>query len=821
MGELAWLYYESVQGAMLAGKSALDAQYEYNNTDELKNDWGSTADITLPNGGQLLDAAFAATTGNMLIRPSKIMTDNGYVSAILTGTLELGTHPKVICDGFFSAVPLKDFAAAIMNSAHFNITTDVLVPLSVAIASKIYNRQVTADEIDNMYVGQRLVPDVEGNDECISYVNEAIVQAAYDAAAEAGYFAEENCADVEVAEAMDTSQFPDESPLDLSYALYIAAAQYINATTQYTGSWTDQALTARHAITSGKFDARLAALIGTGGYNIVEFAQAPTSNNAYLFYYHFNDKNSLPRYIRYASKVYDPTSDAFMYCQCQYSDDGITWFNNVSGLNDYADQSGSIMVTVQNDLTLDWSYGGTTPTEFIAGSLALWGQQHSTNIDVARGYCSNITITKEYAEGTSAQDLLTPERDLHAIDDLYPGWTDRTERHINIDIQTDDEVETRDIPIDIGLADALAQAGVIARPYADVWAGDLAPAIPYPNIATITDLYDYLNRVQSIDGTRALDITSDPPSTPTPLIPAVPTLGGNAKLYTVHQMSVAQLDALGNYMWSNDFISLIEHMFTNPADAVIGLHTLYYGGSLPAGGAEQIKLGSITATGVTGQPITNRYMEFSCGTVHVQSYYGNVEDYDPYTKVQIFLPFIGFRDLATNEVMGGNVTVKYAIDIYTGACVAFVTVLRDGVSQALYTFEGNCALTEPLTGADYSRVISGLIGLGVGVATGGVGAAIGAVGMLTNKNIQYTRSGSFSANAGAMGVKTPYILIRRPIAYDANFYSEFYGNPSNNTVSLGSCSGYTRVKDVHVDHISCTDDERAEIVALLKKGVIF
>ena len=414
--------------------------------------------------------------------------------------------------------------------------------------------------------------------------------------------------------------------------------------------------------------------------------------------------------------------------------------------------------------------------------------------------------------------LYPPVPDI-PIDIAYPDWVANGKAGTRYKDDDDTVVGSRDVPI--ALPRAIDDADVIARPWAGAREGVLDPAIPYPDIATITDLYDYLNRIKAIDGTRVIDITADPPNTPTPVIPGIPTLGGNAKLYTVHQMTTAQLDALGNYMWSNDFISLIEHMFTNPADAVIGLHTLYYGGSLPAGGAEQIKLGSITATDVYGQPITNRYMEFSCGTVHVQSYYGNVEDYDPYTKCQIFLPFIGFRDLATNEVMGGNVTVQYGIDIYTGSCVAFVTVLRDGVSQALYTFEGNCALTEPLTGADYSRVISGLIGLGVGVATGGVGAAIGAVGMLTNKNIQYTRTGSFSANAGAMGVKTPYLLIRRPIAYDANFYNEFYGIPANNTMTLGSCSGFTRVKDVHIDHISCTEAERDEIVALLKSGVIF
>ena len=47
------------------------------------------------------------------------------------------------------------------------------------------------------------------------------------------------------------------------------------------------------------------------------------------------------------------------------------------------------------------------------------------------------------------------------------------------------------------------------------------------------------------------------------------------------------------------------------------------------------------------------------------------------------------------------------------------------------------------------------------------------------------------------------------------------GRPSNKTVRLSSCSGYTRVKDVHIEKISsATDDELNEIESLLKDGVI-
>ena len=76
-------------------------------------------------------------------------------------------------------------------------------------------------------------------------------------------------------------------------------------------------------------------------------------------------------------------------------------------------------------------------------------------------------------------------------------------------------------------------------------------------------------------------------------------------------------------------------------------------------------------------------------------------------------------------------------------------------------------------------------------------------------------------NAGALGIMKPYLIITRPKPAEADNYSKFYGIPSNKTVRLSSCSGYTKVKDIHLEHISrATDDELNEIESLLKTGVI-
>lgn len=55
-------------------------------------------------------------------------------------------------------------------------------------------------------------------------------------------------------------------------------------------------------------------------------------------------------------------------------------------------------------------------------------------------------------------------------------------------------------------------------------------------------------------------------------------------------------------------------------------------------------------------------------------------DYAPYTTVRMYLPYYGWIDLPTNEVMGKLVNVYYAIDWQTGTLMYYVTV-GDGITD--------------------------------------------------------------------------------------------------------------------------------------------
>ena len=305
----------------------------------------------------------------------------------------------------------------------------------------------------------------------------------------------------------------------------------------------------------------------------------------------------------------------------------------------------------------------------------------------------------------------------------------------------------------------------------------------------------------------------------TPL-PFVPTNSMSSKLYTVYNPSNANLDSLGAFMWNTSIIQQLVELFTNnPMDAIISLHQIYATPS--TGGNKNIILGVLDSN-VPAPVVTNQYVVIDCGTVSVAEIYGDARDY---TQVQtdIFLPFIGLRSLDCHDVIGCQVGVKFKIDVYTGSTLAEISVTKQGVTQILYTFEGNCSVQIPLTAADRSRMIQGIVAATTGLITGGVGAMAGAAAAASLGGAMQTsiqKSSAFSGNAGAMGGKKPYIVVTRQKSADAVSYNTIIGNPTNKTVYLKDCRGFTRVKDIHIDIPRATAIEKEMLYGVLKSGII-
>lgn len=304
-----------------------------------------------------------------------------------------------------------------------------------------------------------------------------------------------------------------------------------------------------------------------------------------------------------------------------------------------------------------------------------------------------------------------------------------------------------------------------------------------------------------------------------PTLPVISAMGSG--LITMYNPTVAQLMGFSNYLWSNDVFTTLQKFIQSPMDLIISLAIVPVAVQTEAT-ASTIKIGGIS-TGATALKVTNQYMTFDCGSITLNEYYGNALDYGDYTKLSIYLPYIGVRELKTDELMQGTIQVKYNIDLLTGACIALVKCTRQKLSSVLYSFEGNISAQLPIQAKDY-------MGLYTSIARGVVDTALtrgsnlikdgvsSAISVMSSKP-QINRSGSISANGGHLGLHTPYIIIERAIQSVPDNHSQFYGNPSNITATLGNLQGYTEVDYVIETNIHCLDEELAEINTLLKEGV--
>jgi hypothetical protein len=309
------------------------------------------------------------------------------------------------------------------------------------------------------------------------------------------------------------------------------------------------------------------------------------------------------------------------------------------------------------------------------------------------------------------------------------------------------------------------------------------------------------------------------------------TSGVQAGFISLYSPTVSQLRSLASYLWTSDFVDNVKKMFGDPMDVIIGLTQMPI--SVPTGVSSSVKAGFID-TGITMPRVTQQYIDMDMGSISYGSYWGNALDFDPYTKVQIYLPFIGFRTLNTNDVINTTLTLKYRFDVLTGACTAWI---KCG-NFIRYEFSGQCGASIPVTSQNYNNVINtainivSTVGTGIigGVATGGLGtmASMATVNGISNvasgvasggMKPTVQRSGGMGGASSLMGMRTPFLVFQRPKTSLPANYNTLYGYASNKYLKLGNCHGFTQVEHMHLQVAGATDDEMKEIENILHKGV--
>lgn len=350
--------------------------------------------------------------------------------------------------------------------------------------------------------------------------------------------------------------------------------------------------------------------------------------------------------------------------------------------------------------------------------------------------------------------------------------------------------------------------------------------------------------------------------------PSIVPASGSGLIH-VYNPTPGEFVGFGNWLWVTYADATIDKIWNNPFDGIIGAHELY--ATPQRDGRDNIRSGFLVCP-VTSDLVRQRYTEIDCGTVIVPEFYGNYFDYSPYSQAYIYLPFIGINEVSIDDIVGHAVNIRYRVDAYNGSCIAMIYVAKSGYRNLCYQFAGNCAVEVPLAGGSQAAIKAGMLqaeaysraaiqsaqiqktaSIGSGILNGAAGSSFagplaGIIGALAGGTSGYIQgsanvaaaklqgqamqeaaryankssvqhSGQFGASHGAMGLKTPFIMIRNPIQVKVVNYNNDYGFPAHKRVIIGGCTGYLRVREVNVISAHATNEEKRAIEEELKAGV--
>jgi hypothetical protein len=396
-------------------------------------------------------------------------------------------------------------------------------------------------------------------------------------------------------------------------------------------------------------------------------------------------------------------------------------------------------------------------------------------------------------------------------------------------------------------------------------------------LETLPDyVYDPYEPVEPPDTPPGEFDDDDQPITP-PDLPSIST--ADLGFYRIYNPTLGQLQSLARYLWTDTtFLSTawnhIKQIFANPMDVIIALNMLPV--QIPSSRQEEFSI-CYFGTGQNLSVADKQFIAVDCGSARIKNHYGSALDYSPYTKLNLFLPFIGSVELDVDECMGKTLSLKYHVDIVSGACTAII--MLDG--SQYYQFSGNCAINLPITAADFSQYMNAILSGAKAMASfaaAGAGAPElsaflagvrspeqktsithevyssedAAAGILTTGSIDTStthatgasfsslaaanvvntvsgvmgakpvieRAGGFSGNSGFIGQLRPYITKTIPRIANPEKYGAFNGRPCMKYLSLGACTGYTQVQQIRLSGMTATNPEQDEILSFLKAGVV-
>ena len=204
---------------------------------------------------------------------------------------------------------------------------------------------------------------------------------------------------------------------------------------------------------------------------------------------------------------------------------------------------------------------------------------------------------------------------------------------------------------------------------------------------------------------------------------------------------------------------------------------------IPVAGYKQLKGGRYDF-GEQAPYVKEHTIVVDCGSVEIAEHYQSLLDYSPFSRLTIYLPFIGFQELDDKLVVGHTLKVQYVVDVLSGRCLAQLYVDSTELKSCIAEYGGTIAADEMFGGdSGYNYY--------------------GAYELMTTMQL---------------GELSCYVLIHTKIPLEGDIVN-YKGLPTNEIVKVGDVTGFIKYSSIHVDGMTATDVEKSEIESLLMSGI--
>lgn len=293
--------------------------------------------------------------------------------------------------------------------------------------------------------------------------------------------------------------------------------------------------------------------------------------------------------------------------------------------------------------------------------------------------------------------------------------------------------------------------------------------------------------------------------------------------------------------WNN-----IDYLFINPSDFVVSLKLYpfkiekYFRGSTSYNYSQsELNIGRTYMSGIYGNKFKPHTYYYELASFNVARKYNNFMDFEPFTKLELYVPYFPILNLDTNAVMGKTIKIGLSVDFDTGIAMMYVVKCESGqtiekgdilmIQSSQVGFEipigasNNNENQKTMLANGLSTIAGAITSVAMGNSTPLLVTGINAINKTINSmQLRYSKGGassgksSFCASGKVCLMRTTSIPTKNQMDY-----AHTKGLPLNEKRYLSNMRGFTQIQDIHVSGINnATKSEIDEIESLLISGVI-